>query len=59
MELNKTGTLNIGHDINLSWADGMIGALPVFDSEDAAIEYADGAQIIEIQERDDVGGDEK
>ena len=36
-------------DIKLSWADGMIGALPVFDNIEDANEYANGAQIFVIE----------
>lgn len=36
--------------IELSFADGMIGVLPVFDTKEAAEKWADGLQVIEVQE---------
>lgn len=29
-------------DLDLIWADGQIGAMPVFNSKEWALEYADG-----------------
>ena len=29
-------------DINLIWAEGQIGAIPVFNSKEKALEYVDG-----------------
>jgi len=44
----------IGHPakINLVWADGMIGACPVFSTKEEAEKYRDksNAQIYEVQE---------
>jgi len=37
-----------GIPLPLSWADGMIGVLPVFDSYETAIEYAGGKYEIQI-----------
>ena len=35
--------------VNLSWADGMVGCIPVFDNEKDAETYADGeAKITEL-----------
>lgn len=33
----------------LSFADGMIGAIPVFDNESDANKWADGAKVIELE----------
>ena len=40
-----------GGEVNMSWADGMIGAIPVFTNKAKAKKYACGAQIIEIGEK--------
>lgn len=37
--------------INLSFTDGMIGVLPVFNNYEAAEEYADGGEIFEIERK--------
>ena len=29
-------------EVKLTWASGMVGAMPVFDSFDSALSYADG-----------------
>jgi len=37
--------------LKLTWADGMIGAIPVFDTKENADKYADGkVPVIEIKE---------
>ena len=36
-------------DISLSFADGMVGVMPVFDTYEAAEKWADGIQIIEVE----------
>jgi len=36
------------HKIKLSWANGMIGAIPVFDTKEAALKYAPEDEIKEI-----------
>lgn len=36
-------------EIDLIFADGMIGALPVFDKKEDAEKYANGAEIQEMQ----------
>lgn len=33
----------------LSFADGMIGAIPVFDNEADALKWADGSKVIELE----------
>ena len=43
MVLNKTANLSIGGreiQIPLNFADGMIGAIPVFESQEAAVNFA-------------------
>lgn len=54
--LNKTAKIKVNNcyppledDINLCFADGMIGALPVFESYESAKEYAPDGQILEIE----------
>jgi len=42
------GTFTGETEIDLSWADGMIGACPVFKTKEQAEEYADGSPIVEI-----------
>ena len=46
-------------NIKVSWADGMIGVLPVFDTQENAKKYADGsaAAIVEIAEIEPVTGE--
>lgn len=34
--------MGLSTSIDLSFADGMVGAIPVFDSKEKALEYADG-----------------
>ena len=34
--------MGVKMEIKLSWVSGMIGAMPVFDSFDSALSYADG-----------------
>lgn len=47
MELVRSVDVNIPNTtIRVSWAKGMIGALPVFDSEESALEYANGARSV-------------
>ncbi len=36
------------HDINLSWADGMLGVSPIFATREQAEAYADGHRVVEI-----------
>lgn len=37
--------------IVLRWADGMVGVMPVFETEQDALEYADGcADVVEVHE---------
>ena len=47
---NPVSVLGREHDLPLTWADGMIGVLPVFDNISDANEYADGKyQILQIE----------
>jgi hypothetical protein len=40
-------------EITLAWADGMVGALPVFASKEAADAYANGVcQVMEVRDAD-------
>jgi hypothetical protein len=32
--------------VQINWADGMVGALPVFDNEKAAVAYAGGKYAV-------------
>lgn len=52
--MTKTLDINVGghvHNIRLSCADGMIGALPIFDTRESAEEFADGrCQVVAIEE---------
>lgn len=36
--------------IELSFAQGMIGVLPVFDTRENAEKWADGMQVVEVKE---------
>lgn len=36
-------------ELTMSFADGMIGVLPVFENKEDAERYADGANVIEIE----------
>lgn len=36
-------------EIDICWADGMIGAIPVFETREDAEEFADGKQVIEVK----------
>jgi len=38
-------------DINICWADGMSGALPVFEDREDAEKYANGAEVVEVEEK--------
>ena len=52
MREEAEGTINgmLEVKIKLEWAKGQIGALPVFENEDDAIEFAGGnSEIIKIQ----------
>lgn len=42
--MNRTATLNIlglEHKIELSWIEGQVGAMPIFDDYNKAKKYAD------------------
>ena len=49
----RVANSDIEADISISWAHGMVGAIPVFETREDAEKYANGANIIEI------GADEK
>lgn len=36
------------HNVDLSWAPGMIGALPVFDTYEAALNYCGREDLISV-----------
>lgn len=36
----------IGSDMKLSWADGQIGAIPVFNTKEEALAYAKGDESL-------------
>jgi hypothetical protein len=38
---------NLEQDIDLIFADGMVGAIPAFESKEAADKYANGREVIE------------
>ena len=38
----QLAALGIEQEISLTWADGMVGVIPVFESREAAEKYADG-----------------
>ncbi len=57
MFLNKKNMVRVNNceppleqEITLSFADGMIGVLPVFENIEDAEKYANGANIVEIEE---------
>lgn len=33
------------HNLKLSWADGMVGAVPIFETKEAAESYAKGYNV--------------
>lgn len=53
--LTTKGYVSVGGSeitsIDLSFADGMIGALPVFNNYEAAEKYAEGGEIFEIERK--------
>jgi len=48
-ELVCSSELKTGRSLELSWADNMIGVVPVFTTKKAAIRYADGRDIVEVE----------
>jgi hypothetical protein len=51
MVVNNTVQVDVGgqiHKLDLSYIEGMIGAIPVFDNKKDAEEYANGQQVVEI-----------
>lgn len=44
------GPQDWNREMDLSWADGMVGALPVFEDEEAARSYAAGRyQVVRME----------
>lgn len=57
MAVTKKQTVKISYygnpintDIEMSFADGMIGVLPVFETREAAEKYAKGLEVVEVVE---------
>lgn len=48
IELDVMGNIQ---SLNLTWAEGMIGAIPVFENEEYAEKYASGLQVVEVELR--------
>lgn len=42
--------MGITRKLDMCFADGMVGAIPVFDTLENAEKWADGLQIVEIKE---------
>ena len=57
-ESNKISLPFIGeHNLKLTWPKGMVGVVPVFDSEEAAEKYAGGElQILKLSAKDGYQG---
>ena len=53
--LERKRQTNIGVDIAFDWADGMVGAMPVFRNKKTAMKYAGKRPIykMEVEERND------
>ena len=52
MVVNKTVEVSaMGHiqKLNLSYIEGMIGAIPVFENRKDAEKYANGQQVVEVK----------
>jgi hypothetical protein len=46
-------------NISLCWADGMVGAIPVFDSHEAAKAYGgEDVEVYKLADFDDAGDDD-
>lgn len=45
----KCSVLGMPANMELNWAEGMVGAIPVFKTEEQAKKYADGAGIQELE----------
>lgn len=41
--------LGLQRETDLTFADGMIGVLPVFESREQAEQYAEGAEVLELK----------
>ena len=50
----KLEVYGIETKIDLNWYDGMIGAIPVFETKEKALEYADGNEslLFELYEKE-------
>jgi hypothetical protein len=52
VEVVKTRTVTIGAsvkaDLEMSWADGMVGVCPIFTNKKAAKSYSKGSQIVTL-----------
>ena len=53
--MEKKAKTNIGVDIALNWADGMVGAMPVFRNKKMAKKYAGKRPIytMEVEAKDE------
>lgn len=56
MVVNKKMKVSVGNcspslesSVDICWADGMIGAIPVFETYEEAEKYAGGRQIVEVE----------
>jgi len=49
----KIDVAGVKQDLEMSWADGMIGAIPVFDDKLKALSYSlkVGGKVVEIEEK--------
>lgn len=63
MLLTKTAEVNVrtaagSNELELSWADGMIGAMPVFDSFEKADAFApSNARILTVGLKEEIDAD--
>ena len=56
MTLNKKQKVSVNNcspplesTVSICWADGMIGAMPVFEAYEDAEKYANGREVVEIE----------
>jgi len=49
----RIDAVGVEYTLPLSWADGMIGALAVFETKTEAEDWAEGDPIVEIKYKDD------
>lgn len=45
----KCSVLGMNANMELNWAEGMVGVIPVFETEGQAKKYADGAGVQELE----------